>query len=192
LGFKKNKKMKVVVINWYFLIYIGLTISFCTNFNIKQKVSEKRTNYLSYDTVVNLNIKEYYPYTVLWKNSDSIFNDTVIFFRNYIKKDSSIRIAYNQDCHCEQYDSLIFEKDNKENIIKRSNILKRINKFQFIFCEKNSNNDVIVHLYITDNISLKTYEDARYLIRKNKIISINIFPFIDDSLFIPYNEFNRH
>jgi hypothetical protein len=181
--------MKVVVINWCFLIYIVLTFSFCSNFNNKQKVSEKRTNYLSYDTVVNINIKEYYPDTVLWKNFYGIFNDTVIFFRNYIVKDNSIRIAYNQDCNCEQYGSLIFEKGNIENIIKISNILKRMNKFQFIYCEKNSNNDVIVHLCITDNLSLKTFENTRYLIRKNKIILINLFPSISDSLFIPYDEF---
>jgi hypothetical protein len=136
--------------------------------------------------IVNNKTVECYSDTLKWLINKSTFIDTLVFFRNFIENDSSMRIScILKDIHpdCE---ALIF---NDKHIRATIEALSQIHRY-FIMSYEEQHPAIILSLYVVDKETSETFEHTRYQIINNEITGINILPYIVNG-FRPYDEFRR-
>jgi hypothetical protein len=135
---------------------------------------------------INNKTVDCYSETLKWLINKSTFIDTLVFFRNFIENDSSMRVSCilkDIDPDCE---ALIF---NDKHIHATIEELKSIHRY-FIMSYEEQHPAIILSLFMVNKETSQAYEHVRYQIINNEITGINILPYIVNG-FRPYDEFKR-
>ena len=77
--------MDVEIKSFLLMVLGGIIMSSCTTFCVREQTLKSKDN-ISSGNQIHEDIEDYYPYTVLWKDRDSNYYDTVVFLRNYLLK----------------------------------------------------------------------------------------------------------
>jgi hypothetical protein len=176
---KMNKPLYFVLA----IILISISCGSC-----KQK-SERNKGGISNEVMkvtVNNKTVECYSETLKWLINDSTFIDTLVFFRNFIENDSSMRVSCilkDIDPDCE---ALIFNDKHIRATIEALNQIHR----HFIMSYEEQHPAIILSLHVVDKETSETFEHTRYQIINNEITGINILPYIVNG-FRPYDEFRK-
>lgn len=125
-----------------------------------------------------------YSETLKWRITDSTWFDTLVFFRNFIENDSSMRVSCTLNDINPACESLIYDDKNIRWICKG---FMRINRY-FLMSYQRQYPEIILSLYLIDTKTSEALEFRRYQIINNEITGINTLPTITDG-FVPYDEF---
>jgi len=175
--------MKKLLYSVMAIIFISISCGSC-----KQKSGRNKggTNNEVKKITINNKTVECYSEKLKWLINDSTFIDTLVFFRNFIENDSSMRVScilkdIDPDCEALIYN----DKDIRATIEE----LKSIHRY-FIISYEEKHPAIILSLFMVNKETSEAYEHVRYQIINNEITGINILPYIVNG-FRPYDEFRK-
>jgi hypothetical protein len=170
----------------YFVLAIILISISCGSCKQKSLRNKRGTSNEVVKVTINNKSVNCYSEKLKWLINKSTFIDTIVYFRNFIENDSSMRVSCilkDLDPDCE---ALIF---NDKHIRATIEALNRIHRY-FIMSYEEQHPAIILSLYVIDKETSETVEHTRYQIINNEITGINILPYIINE-FRPYDEFRK-
>jgi len=172
------------------LILVIIFFTSCRGSERKVKGSENKlaqSTELKLSNAANCEEKfDCYNLSLKWNYKDHSYFDTIVRVRNYQNNDRSKKVICDSKFVDLQCESLIY---NCKYIAVYLKYLERLNKFAMIGYSQLDSSKTVAHFYVVGNSNSIVVEMRSFLISKENIIAMKMFPFLSD--FTPIEEFEK-